>query len=156
MHLVISCAYECAYVSCMSFRYIHIYQCICVLCLLQIHAHMHWQDHWWTDDTCTVVCSFSAKTNIWHFVLHCIWGCFEPKIFWFPCLNENYGCCWQATATVALVFRPTFVSRLLLNIRSSDETSDALFKRVKPIFGVSSLCIIEHNLYGVFIHFQWH
>ncbi len=45
MHFVISCAYERVYVSYTCFRYIHIYQCICVVYVLQIHAHMHWQDH---------------------------------------------------------------------------------------------------------------
>ena len=47
MDCVISCTYWRAYVCCMCFRYIHIYQSICVLYVLQIHAHMHWQDHWW-------------------------------------------------------------------------------------------------------------
>ena len=47
MDCLISGAYVCAYVSCMCFIYIHIYQSICVLYVLQIHAHMHWQDHWW-------------------------------------------------------------------------------------------------------------
>ena len=45
MDCLISCTYVRAYVSCMCFTYIHIYQSICVLYVLQIHAHMHWQDH---------------------------------------------------------------------------------------------------------------
>ncbi len=45
MDCLISGAYVRAYVSCMCFIYIHIYQSICVLYVLQIHAHMHWQDH---------------------------------------------------------------------------------------------------------------
>ena len=46
MDCLISGAYVRAYVSYMCFIYIHIYQSICVLYVLQIHAHMHWQDHW--------------------------------------------------------------------------------------------------------------
>ena len=45
MDCLISRTYVRAYVSCMCFPYIHIYQSICVLYVLQIHAHMHWQDH---------------------------------------------------------------------------------------------------------------
>ena len=45
MDCLISGAYNRAYVSCMCFKYKHIYQSICVLYVLQIHAHMHWQDH---------------------------------------------------------------------------------------------------------------
>ena len=47
MDCLISRAYVRAYVCCMCLKYIHIYQSICVLYVLQIHAHMHWQDHWW-------------------------------------------------------------------------------------------------------------
>ena len=47
MDCLISGAYNRAYVRCMCFKYKHIYQSICVLYVLQIHAHMHWQDHWW-------------------------------------------------------------------------------------------------------------
>jgi hypothetical protein len=56
-------------------------------------------------------------------------------MFRFQCLNENYECSGPAMATVALVLRPTYVGSLTI-IRSSDETSDTLFKRVKPSFGV--------------------
>ena len=45
LYLVRMCVTVCAYVSCMCFTDIHIYQSICVLYVLQIHAHMHWQDH---------------------------------------------------------------------------------------------------------------
>ncbi len=50
-------------------------------------------------------------------------------------MNENYECSGQGTATVALVLRPTNIGSVEI-IRSSDETSEALFKRVKPSFGV--------------------
>ena len=45
MDCLISGAYNRAYVSCMCSKYIQIFQSICVLYVLQIHAHMHWQDH---------------------------------------------------------------------------------------------------------------
>ncbi len=38
-----------AYASCMSLTYILIHQSICVLYVLQIYTHMHWQDHWWRE-----------------------------------------------------------------------------------------------------------
>jgi hypothetical protein len=54
--IAVSCAYVCAYVCCMCFTDMHIYQSICVLYVLHIHAHMHWQDH-----RCTQHChSFTA------------------------------------------------------------------------------------------------
>ncbi len=45
MHSVVSCAYVCAYV-CVSFSHTyHINQCISVMYVYVVLAHMHWQDH---------------------------------------------------------------------------------------------------------------
>ena len=86
MHCVVSGAFVCAYVSYICFTYIHINQCICVLQVLQIHAHMHWQDHW---------CLITIKDSL-QYSLAASWG-HQPVLVWttcqsdFPVLHQDVG-----------------------------------------------------------------
>ena len=54
---------------------------------------------------------------------------------WFWSLNENYGCGWRTMATVELFSHATFCCSVTIT-RASDETRDALLKRVKQCFGL--------------------
>ncbi len=87
-------------------------------------------------ETCTVLCSFLRKLTF-DTLSRISYGDVSSLQYsdFCRCLNENYECGGQATATVALVLRPTNVDSVVI-IRSRDETSEALFKSVKPSFGV--------------------
>ena len=42
------------------------YQCKCVLYLLQIHAHMLWQDHWWFQSSHACQREIGRRVQGWH------------------------------------------------------------------------------------------